>query len=365
MYKAIKINNFRCFEKFEINDLEQINLIVGSNNTGKTALLEAIFLHCGQRNPELALRVNAFRGIESIKIELAPWTSTPWDSLFFNFDNSKTIEIIGKNEKSGVKKLSIKILRQPHEMKKIPSALRPHEYRAREESEIYKAGFSGAAKVLELKFEEKKSSTTSYLIIDQHGQRIEPILPVPSFPAFFQASNIRIPSAEVAERYGNLEIAGKQKVLIEALRLIEPRLKRLSILPAGGVSTLHGDTGIGRPVPLPLMGEGMVKIANIILHISNASHGVGLIDEIENGIHYSVLKNLWSAIRDAAKEFDVQLFATTHSLECVAAAHRAFSEGKKYNFRLFRLERENGSIKAISYDRETLEIALESDLEVR
>ncbi len=365
MYKSININNFRCFENFEINDLEQINLIVGSNNSGKTALLEAIFLHCGQRNPELALRVNAFRGIESIKVELTPWTSTPWDSLFFNFDNNKTIEIIGKNDKSDLKKLSIKIPRQLHELKKIPAAPRPYEFKAKEEPNPYRAAFSGTAKVLELNFEEKKSSTTSYLIIDHHGQRIEPIPPAPPFPAFFQASKIRIPFLEEAERFGNLEIAGKQDVLIEALRLIEPRLKRLSILMIGGVPTLHGDISLGRPIPLPLMGEGTVKIANVFLHISSAPHGVVLIDEIENGIHYSILKYLWTAIRNAAKEFDVQLFITTHSLECVAAAHRAFSEGEKYNFRLFRLERENGSIKAIAYNRETLESALESELEVR
>ncbi|MGB9902573.1 hypothetical protein [Methanothrix sp.] len=66
----------------KLTDLDQVNLIAGKNNVGKTALLEAIFLHCGAYNPELTLRVNAFRGIEAIKIELPGWTETPWDALF-------------------------------------------------------------------------------------------------------------------------------------------------------------------------------------------------------------------------------------------------------------------------------------------
>ncbi|HEK84748.1 MAG TPA: ATPase, partial [Candidatus Aminicenantes bacterium] len=86
MYKSFKINNFRCFEKLELPELERVNLIVGKNNVGKTALLEALFIHCGAYNPELALRVNAFRGIEVIKVEFTGWAEAPWDSLFYNFD---------------------------------------------------------------------------------------------------------------------------------------------------------------------------------------------------------------------------------------------------------------------------------------
>jgi len=59
------------------------------------------------------------------------------------------------------------------------------------------------------------------------------------------------------------------------------------------------------------------------------------------------------------------LFITTHSMECIMAAHKAFSETKEYNFKLYRLEKDNGSIKAIAYDKATLETAIESELEVR
>ena len=367
MYKSIKINNFRCFESFSIDKLDRLNLIVGKNNVGKTALLEAIFLHCGAYNPELALRVNAFRGIESIKVEFASWAETPWDSLFYNFDSTRTIEITGENSVSGTKKLKIKIPRQPGELKKIHYALNQHQTQTKEEPDIYKIVPSPVemAKVLEFTFEQKNAPFTSYMILDQKGARIEPFPLPPPFPAYFLASKIKIPFKEAAEDFGQLEIKGQLEVLVDALRIIEPRLKRLFVLVQGGEPILHGDLGTGRPIPLPLMGEGMVKLANIILKLGRASNGVILIDEIDNGLHYSVLKKVWEVIAKAARMFETQVFATTHSMDCIVAAHEAFSNSKLYDFRLHRLVRDKETIKTVTYDKKTLGIAITSDLEVR
>jgi len=78
-------------------------------------------------------------------------------------------------------------------MRKIPLALKAYQPKLKEEVNVYKAAFSESAKILEFRFEEKNSSTTSYLIIDSYGQRIEPVPPPPTFPAYFHASKIRIP----------------------------------------------------------------------------------------------------------------------------------------------------------------------------
>lgn len=67
MYKSLELKNFRCFQRLEIQDLERVNVIAGTNNVGKTALLEALFLHCGAYNPALTVKVSAFRGIESVR----------------------------------------------------------------------------------------------------------------------------------------------------------------------------------------------------------------------------------------------------------------------------------------------------------
>ena len=132
-----------------------------------------------------------------------------------------------------------------------------------------------------------------------------------------------------------------------------------------GEPILHGDIGIGRLIPLPVMGEGMVRLADLVLHIGNAPKGVVLIDEIENGIHHSIMPKVWKAIGKSARNFDTQVFATTHSLECIIAAHKAFEESDVYDFQLHRLERINDTINVVSYEQKDLSIAIEEGFEVR
>jgi len=128
---------------------------------------------------------------------------------------------------------------------------------------------------------------------------------------------------------------------------------------------IHGDIGAGRLIPLPLLGEGVARLASLILAIANAENGVVLVDEIENGVHYSIMGRVWEAIKEAVRRFNVQLFATTHSRECIEAAHAAFSKDEKYDFRFHRLERVRDSIKVKSYDQEALSAAIQVGLEVR
>ena len=109
----------------------------------------------------------------------------------------------------------------------------------------------------------------------------------------------------------------------------------------------------------------MVRLASLVLHIGNAPNGVVLVDEIENGLHHSILPKVWRAIGEVAREFNTQVFATTHSLECIVAAHKAFAGSGLYDFRLHRLERRKATIRAVTYDQEALEAAIETGLEVR
>ena len=128
---------------------------------------------------------------------------------------------------------------------------------------------------------------------------------------------------------------------------------------------IHGDIGLPRLVPIPFMGDGVRRVLSIVLAIANASGGVVLIDEIENGLHYSAQKHLWQAVAAAARRLDVQIFATTHSWELIRSAHEAFSETHPTDFRLHRLDRVNGEITVTSYDQEMIEAALFSGLEMR
>jgi AAA15 family ATPase/GTPase len=90
-----------------------------------------------------------------------------------------------------------------------------------------------------------------------------------------------------------------------------------------------------------------------------------MVDEIESGFHYSVVKDVWTAVGKLAREANVQVFAATHSWECLKAAHGAFSECKNYDFRLHRLDRMDGETTSSTYDGQMLSTALESGTELR
>ncbi len=360
MYQSFKVSNFRCFRELTIADLERVNLIAGVNNVGKTALLEALFLHCGAYNPDLTLRLNAFRGIDVMKVEFLPWAESPWDSLFSEFDTSQRVELVGENKATGRRLLRLKVIRQPEELAKIRQFIE----HAPDTPEDVPLSLE-VAPVLELEYEEKGYRGKYHMIFEKKGPRTSPIPKPPPFPAFFQAARVRTPLAVDAERFGKLEIIGQQDALLKALQIIEPRLRRLAVVVSSGVPILHGDIGLGRLAPLPVMGEGMVRLASLVLHIGNASNGVVLVDEIENGLHHSILTNVWRAIGEVAREFNTQVFATTHSRECIVEAHEAFAKSECYDFRLHRLERIRGTIHAVTYDREALAAAIEAGLEVR
>jgi hypothetical protein len=221
------------------------------------------------------------------------------------------------------------------------------------------------AQILELEYKQKNRKGKHYLIFDPRGLRTEPIPPPPPFPALFLAARVRQPLEKDAERFGELDIKGQQDILLKALKIIEPRLRPLAIALPGGVPMIHGDIGLIRALPLPLMGEGMARMASLILAISSTPNGIVLVDEIENGLHHSILTRMWQAIGEVAKQFNTQVFATTHSLECIVAAHKAFTESGHYEFRVHRLERVKETIQAVTYDEESLEAAIETDLEVR
>ena len=90
-----------------------------------------------------------------------------------------------------------------------------------------------------------------------------------------------------------------------------------------------------------------------------------LIDELDNGLHYSVLTETWQAIAGFSRKRNTQIVATTHSWECVRAAHSSFADTSHYDFRLHRLESEASTASMVSYDKTTLDAAIGSGVEVR
>ena len=134
----------------------------------------------------------------------------------------------------------------------------------------------------------------------------------------------------------------------------------------GGETVLHADLGYKRLLPFSVLGEGIYRLLTFLLAIINTPDGIVLIDEIENGIHHSALKRVWSLVDEISKQYKVQVIATTHSYECIQEASEIFlAKNVSNNFRLHRLDRIKDKFHAVTYDDEALEGAMHGYLEVR
>lgn len=102
MYRSFTVKNFRCFRTLALTDLERVNLITGKNNVGKTALLEALFIHCGMWKSDWAL---------------------PWDTLFKDFDISQSVQLEGDDELTGHRALSLKLIRDPRDLAQLRASV--------------------------------------------------------------------------------------------------------------------------------------------------------------------------------------------------------------------------------------------------
>ncbi len=344
MFKSFTVKNFRCFRDLTLAPLERVNLIAGINNVGKTALLEAILIHVSPNSPDLPLRVNIIRGIEQGDVNV----QDVWEGLFFDKRTNESVQLTSVDRNDVSRTLQIRLA----EPEGAPVVI----------DESLLAEVKSNELLLEYQDSSGQSGISRAFITLEgiKGKRIQSA-PV-ALRGTLLSTHRRLP---VEERFSQLDAAGRQNEVLEVLQLLEPRLQRLAVLVMGNKPVLYGDIGIGELLPLPLMGEGVVRLAAILLVIVTTPGGVVLIDEVENGLHYSVLNNVWKAIANAARRSETQVFATTHSWECIRAAHQAFEESEIYDFRLHRLERINDDIRTATYDQETLSTSVEMNLEVR
>jgi len=378
VYSSFEVESFRCFERLRLHGVGRVNLIAGRNNVGKTALLEALYLHATRGEPYALLRIIRERAGVEPRTELAE-DHLFWEPLFWRLDTSRQIranaqEVTRKQPLPAAElPLPVQVDSTWDSQLEVREVTDPQEVEE-QSAEIRRAGSSMARRRLEslragglLKLVYRAGTAPtreSYLtgqrdVIPWSPERSAENAPVSLVPA-----SLGGPAAD-AGRFRTIAIEKRTTELVDALRVIEPRLADLQVLPLGRGYALYGDIGLPRLVSLSDMGEGMNRLASLTLALSTAARGVVLVDEIENGLHHTVHHDVWRVIGESARRLDVQVFATTHSLECIQAAHRAFSEGDEYDLRVHRLQRVRDEVHDFVYDQHTLEAALETDLEVR
>ena len=361
MFQQVRIKHFRLFGDLEIDRLSRINLLGGRNNSGKTTALEALFLLSGGGNPELALRISLFRGIKEAKGSENVVPATYWKPLFSEFDMHSPIEIDGEHSRLGTLALTIALERQ-----NIIELLKPNAEEDVADPWVLKTSCTRTPKARarhgKIRQRGRKVQARGSIRVTGQGLEIEAPESVSPFQAVFVSSRIGS-LQEDAARLGRLRTQKQGDLLTKALRIVEPRLQGVEDNSASGTPMIWGDIGLRELVPLSAMGEGMTRVSRLVLAISSARGGVVLMDEIENGIHHSIMSKVWEVVAEAAKLFDTQVFATTHSFECFQAAHEALSSDE---WRYYRLDRnKDGASHCMTFDPEDVETAVRHGMEVR
>lgn len=379
MYTSFSIENFRLFDHLKVEPLARVNLIAGENNVGKTALLEALWLHSGPNVPDLCLRLAGFRGVPG------PNPRRLLHDVFFDFDDTRSISLSAVGDwGDGQRTLKIASRSAVNPVITIPGGNTP----ALPVGDSQESGFS-VLSTSEIVFDYTDESQKKFVSIGRWARSELPsmgLLPnvasigteglisqqaaMPQRPSaiFISARQRRGPEEDVA-RFGEVELGGYSDQIVSCLREVDPRIRRLTVISAPPVAMVYADVGLSRPVPMGFLGDGICRLLSMALAFHEARNGVILVDEIENGLHHSKLKGIWQHVFRLAHAFDVQVFATTHSYECIRAAHSAFKETEiGDDFSLLRLQRNlrTGQIESIAYDdKEALDYAMEYEREVR
>lgn len=356
MYKKIKIENFRGIGRLEFKDLEQFNLIVGQNNNCKTTVLESIFLLTGPTNPYLALTINAFRGFHLTN-------DYSWSLIFNKLDTRLPLKLYGEVKKPVEKRyLTITPLRETA----VPgSGDTPAHFLTDSSRTVPVDRMNGLSFEYSIKKGKSKESREFNSTVKWTGKNIQRDIPEnykDSLKGIFVNANYGF--GDNTRRYNDIRIKKQEEKILKILQRIEPGIHDLTV---GSDDILYCDVGFDELVPVNVVGEGINRLLSIILAIYEASGGIVLIDEVENGFHYSALEFLWKAIFESAKEFNVQIFAATHSFENIRAYSSAYDKLPVGNggMRLYRIEKEGDKLDLIGIDHEMLKTTLENDLEVR
>ncbi len=365
MITKIRLHNFKGFRHFELSDLSKVTLIGGRNNVGKTSLLEAIFLFYDTHDAGLFFRYLGWRGIQVFTAD----AETLFAPSFYDFDMGQplTIEIwdsiyqskldVRFNPSITHQSINVDLSVAGKSASPLPQVSTSYSL------DLHYQVTGGSGEHIGLAV---KQSLTNLSIQFEPG-------PTTVFPEEMRRMVICLPlrfkpdPQEDVIRYGKLDIERKTARIIEFLQVLEPHLVDLSSIVQPSRPDMYADiTGMARKIPVPLLGDGISRLFSIILAIASCPNGIVLIDEIDAGLHHSILPKIWQGIFQAAQEFQCQIIATTHSYECLQAAYEGAQAAQaQRDFCYIRLEQQEENIIGKTYSYDVLGAALAQGWEVR
>lgn len=324
MIQFLELKNFRAFEHIRFESLGRANLIIGRNNTGKTSVLEALVMKMGSGVQITELPFMFRDNVQGDDFQNY-WSYLARDQKWEDFGIRTDDGAIGDvQDREGIVKLMETESGAPILVAVIQS------------NQINISGIPSRAKTTILSTKASPPQSISELF-----NQIAPLNP------------------------------NNEDKLQDLLRnSIEPRLKRLRYAKPKGTDThlVYADLGKGPMLPFTQLGQAFTRTLEIYCEIFANQPKIILIDEIENGLYYEGMEDFWKGLFEVLVDQDVQLFATTHSRECMEAAHVAATGRSEYPLRFLRLDRradDPEKIVATTFGQDEMQTAMETNREMR
>lgn len=377
MLDSLCIKNFRLFKKLEIEKLSRVNLIVGKNNSGKSCFLEAVRIYLSDASVRVLLELISQRN------ELWEFDIQDEEQAFFDYEIPLRYLFHGYHlPRVGREGISIGLL----EDKKSYLSIRTQFYQIISSEEGRRIQIVPQPDVTNI--EISLANEIALEVEKGESKRLIPLedLNKPSRLGFSRnrflsypleiRENIQIvPTGGMSEfrvssLWDNISLTDLQEEITTCLKLIDLNIKGLALVGSEQVRSKSRMPIVrleqsSERLPLKSMGDGMTRLFHLVLALVNAKDGTLLIDEFENGLHWSVLPKVWDTVFRLAEKLNVQVFATTHSRDCILGFKKAWEQNEALgSFHRLDATPEDGA-KPISYSLETLSDSLDMDVEVR
>jgi len=359
---SLWIKGFRCFGSLKIERLGRVNLIVGKNNSGKSSLLEALRLYASEAHPLVLLEILESRN------EMA---EPPEEVLLRKVDEPIRVPAVlhlfhGYPQAFG-ELAPIEV--GPIEADRIPSLVIAATEQTAEHGHRRQNSLQSRGPALRIDFGGRERILPLEELVELLNRRrfyydSEAVFRLPCV-SLGRAGTDRF--NKVARLWDRVALTEKESLVEEGLRILSPEIERVSFV---GEEKLTGRIPVARtarspkPVPLGNLGGGVNRVFELMLSTVNAEGGLLLVDEFEDDLHYSVQPQIWQKVFHLAENLNIQVFATTHSWDCVKAFQDAAASQQQEPV-LIRLTRLDDDVVADIFEQREITIATQNEIEIR
>lgn len=282
MIKSLSIENFRCFDNLQIDNIKKINFIIGENNCGKTTLLEAMTLISSSSRIGVIENIKSINRFIENKVEIK--------NLFHNFDYDNNISFNYNQEDDTNYEINISPIVKDNKKLSNDNVELNYNIIAIHNEEIQENNLT-----------IPNINNTIYMM-NRKAENIEDKKEI-YIPSKIEYSTLTSYLIEILKNKNEAQ-------LLEMISYFNKDIKAISVLNNDIYVNVEG---INELVLLNLMGDGLKKYLSVILPIFVNKYSIISIDEIENGLHNKAIRHLLRSILTLSRNNDMQMFFTTHN----------------------------------------------------